>query len=486
MDVAQAREYLRTGEQELSDQQKRWDRVENYINGEQDLPYAPEGVNAEYQQLREMSIANWMAIAVFAPTQRLQVDGFRTGRDPEADKTAWQEIWQPNKLDSRQGIVFRDMYAHGRGVMSVTKDPARPDRPKIRPENARRVWIGSSPEDPFTHTWAVKIVTVAERRQTSLALPSGVTLGTKTKHAYVYDDTSWAHFVATDNGFGGSWELEGQGDHGLGALPFVAFDYNTDSNGKPRSAVEALMPQQDAINTIRFNTLLAMQFSAYRQRIITAYDPVVRDGKGNAMVKVDDDGKPILDGNGLQIPLTRSPGRFGVDRALVFPGEATKVYDLPESNLDNYIKVLQEFLTDFFATGQIPPQYMLSRMANLSGDALAGAESTLQSLVKDLKRAAGESLEDVMRLANRARGENHEDNSSEVIWADTEPRSFAQIVDAIQKLITTGMSRKDAWAMLPGSTPPKVEEWVNNSDADRRADDEALHEMAGKLAGAEV
>jgi hypothetical protein len=141
----------------------------------------------------------------------------------------------------------------------------------------------------------------------------------------------------------------------------------------------------------------------------------------------------------------------------VFPGAETKVFDLAESNLDNYITVLGEFLTQFFAVGQIPPQYLLSRMANLSGDALAGAESTLASLVGDLQQWTGESLESVMRMANRARGETAEDVSSEVIWADGEARSFAQTVDAITKLISVEFPHEAAFEMIPGATAAEGE-----------------------------
>lgn len=474
-----ARERLEIGEWELKQQAKNWDRRADYVAGKQDLPYAPEGVNAEYQSLQAMSIANWMEIAVKAPTQRLQVDGIKTGRKGEADNVVWNEIWQPNRLDSRQAIPIQEMYTHGRGVMAVSANPRNRKTPVIRPESSRRVWLGADDWDPFTHTWACKIINICKRRPVSIALPEGVNYSETTRVAWVYDEFEWFQYEAT--GGSSNWELKNYGRHGLGSLPFVGFDYNLDADGKPRSAVEALMPQQDALNTIRFNTLLAMQFSAYRQRVFTGYDPVVRDRAGNPIIRMGENGQPILDSNGQPLPLLSSPGRLGVDRALIFPGADTKVFDLPESNLKNYIEVLSEFLTDFFAIGQIPPQYMLSRMANLSGDALAGAESTLQALVKDLKRSAGESLEQVMRLANRARGERFEDAASEIIWADTEPRSFAQVVDAIGKLIASGMSRKDAWLMLPDATPPAVDQWVKNSDLERELEDTMINDLEQKL-----
>jgi hypothetical protein len=124
----------------------------------------------------------------------------------------------------------------------------------------------------------------------------------------------------------------------------------------------------------------------------------------------------------------------------VFPGDETKVFDLAESNLKNYIEVLGEFLTQFFAVAQIPPQYLLSRMANLSGDALAGAESTLSSLVTDLQTAAGESLESVMRLANRARGETQRGRRVHTSSGPRPRRGRSRAtVDAITKLIAVGV-----------------------------------------------
>jgi hypothetical protein len=314
------------------------------------------------------------------------------------------------------------------------------------------------PENPFVAQYAVKQFAVEDRTPSALILPTSVSAIRDV--AVVYDDTSWMRFEKGGNSGSGSWEKVTEGDHPLGEVPFVPFDNKPDGDGIPVSAIAPLMPQQDALNTIRFNTLLAMQFSAYRQRVFTGYDPVMRDKDGQVIWKQNPDGSFLLDGQGQRQPSLSSPGRIGVDRALVFPGKDTKVFDLPESNLDNYIKVFDSFLTTLFATGQIPPQYLLNRMANLSGDALAAAESTLASLVSDLKRSCGEALEQVMRLANKARGEEYPDLASEVIWADAEARSFAQIVDAITKLVTQGFPREGAFEMLPGATPQKVTRWM--------------------------
>ncbi len=470
MDATTARDYLARGIAEIDSNKATWRRREDYYRGVQDLPFAPEGVNDEYLALRKQALANWLALAMDTPIQRLRADGFRTGRKGAADETAWNEIWQPNKLDSRQRIVYTQMVVHGRGLMSVWRNPVNRKSPVIRPESGERVHVEMDPEDPFTAKWAVKKIVRNDLSAVStLWLPS--TVEPQRTIAWVYDATTWARFERGGSLLTGDWQLVDGGEHPLGDVPFVCFDNRQDADGIPQSAIEPLMPAQDAINTIRFNTLLAMQFSAYRQRVFTGYDPVVRDDQGNPVYQTKADGSLLLNAQGLKQPVLRSPGRIGVDRALVFPGEATKVFDLAESNLDNYIKVLGEFLSDLFAVGQVPPQYLLNRMANLSGDALAGAESTLQSLVSDLQRWTGESLEQVMRMANRARGDSDLDVASEVVWADAEARSFAQTIDGIVKLIAIKFPVEAGFEMIPGATPPKVARWMEmyRQEKDERA-----------------
>jgi hypothetical protein len=483
VDEATAREYLARGLYAITQKAPDWDRREGYFRGTgQDLPFAPEGVNQEYLELREQAMANVLGLAMLAPIQRCRADGFRTGRDAEADLKAWNEVWQPNQLDSRQRIVYTQMLVHGRGVMSVWPNRKVRKSPVIRPENGRRVHMEMDPEDPFTVKWTVKTFTLQAPPASGLWLPEqAATERRSIEVAVIYDDERWVRFEkvgSVTEGAGlsaGNWEVKAGGKNPLGESPFVPFDNDADADGKPQSALVPLMPAQDAINTIRFNTLLAMQFSAFRQRIFTGYDPVQRDAQGNPIWMLDSEGNPLLDANGQKRPVLNSPGRVGVDRALVFPGTETKVFDLQESNLKNYIEVLGEFLSQFFALGQIPPQYLLSRMANLSGDALAGAESTLASLVSDLQRWMGESLEQVMRLANRARGEDEPDLASEVIWADAEARSFSQTIDAITKLISVNFPTEAAFELIPSATPQKVQRWM-----EMRAD-EALDPIVSQI-----
>lgn len=464
MDEKLARRRLAQGLDELARSREAKLRRTRYLRGDHDLPYAPPGVTSEYVELQRQSIANWIVLAVESPVQRIRGDSFTTHVSDDLDKTLWRDVWQANKLDSRQALPYRDLMTHGRGIMSVWPNLANRARPIVRPESAELVYVHPSDEDPFTADWSVKSFTVQEAfgPASALILPSGFS-STRTV-GIVYDDEGFTRFERGGGTGYSEWTVTKTGTHPMGEVPHVTFDYRPDSAGRIWSSMDQLIPQQDAINTIRFNTLLAMQFSAYRQRIVTGFDPRVTDAQGNFVFQTNEDGSLKLDGNGQPQFVVASPGRPGVDRLLAFPGGDTKVFDLPESNLGNYITVLGEFLTQFFATGQIPPQYLLSRMSNLSGDALAGAESTLASLIQEIQLVGQEANEDLMRRGAKCAGLESDFPDAEMNYADAEAKSFAQVTDGIVKLIQTGFPRRAAFAMLPGATKQKVDDWMQEME----------------------
>lgn len=469
-----AEDKLMTGLAALKDEKSAWERRQGYYEGDQDLPSIPDQDakdDPNLLALRDQSPANWLCLAMDGPVQRLATASLREIRSGKVDPDSWNDVWLTNDLESRSKIVQNQMMVHGRGIYSVSKIKGQPGKARVLVENCKRVYLHRNPENPFEHTFAVKTWAREAKVKTSLYLsPSAMASVGAYEVGVVYDATSWVRFVKPGglSGIGG-WTVEESGDHGLGELPFVESPTNVDADGKPRSAIENLMAAQDAVNTIRFYSLRAMSSAAFRQKIITGFDPRVRDAAtGEPIYLTNKDGSVLLDPHTNQpIPLLQKMGRMGVDRTLMFPGTDTKIGDLAESSLSNYTGLLEMFLTDLLARGQVPPQYALNKMANLSGDALSGAEATLQSLIGDLKRESGTAITKVMRLANRARGKDLPDLTPE--WADTEPKSFAQIVDGVVKLITADFPRRPAFEMLPGATPTKVDQWMELYDQEQTA-----------------
>ena len=439
----------------------QWRELDAYQHGTHPRPFAPEGVNQEYNELREMAVAPWLSLVVKTPIQRLRVDGFRTERDANADETFWRDVWVHNGLISRQRLVYTDGSVHGRGLIGVWPNAADKKRPVVRPESPRNVFIQPTEDDPFRSKWAVKSWAVND--------PDGAA-----NRAVYYDETGFVRYERD----GEDWHKVSEGPNPLKAIPFVEFAPSVDAQGVYHSMIRPLLPMQRAIDTARFDLLLGMQFSAYRQRYITGYDPVVRDSSGEPVFKKDSAGNVVLDRNGQPEPVIASPGRPGVDRILAFPGGDTKVFDLPESNLGNYVNVISSLVQHLAAISQVPPQYLLGGLANLSGDALVAAESTLASLVSDMQDSFAGAWAQVAILAGRARGNSDDQIPTDVIWGDGQARGFAQTVDGIQKLISIGFPLRAGLEMLPGATDQKVRRWMEL--AEKEANDPLLNRILGK------
>lgn len=456
---------LMEGLTQVVNRSPEWDKLNAHYTGTHERPFAPVGVNTEYRELQEMAVAPWLRLVVKAPVQRLRVDGFRTGSRADTDDEFWANVWTRNSLSARQGLVYTDGMVQGRGIIGVW--PGRDQRfPVVAPESPRNVYVHADPNNPSESLWAVKAWNVSDDRK-NRALDRD--------RAAVYTRDSVQLFAREK----GQWAPTSEVFRNpLGAVPFVEFAPEVDSSGHCHSMIEPLIPMQRAIDTARFDLLLALQFSAARQRAVTGFDPVMRDGDGNVIFKTHADGSPVLDAQGQPVPATMAPGRPGVDRLLVFPGADTKVWDLPESNMSNYVQVISMLVQHLAAISQVPPQYLLGGMANLSGDALTAAESTLASMVADLQLAFASSWAQVAVLAGRAMGRDEGDTPTDVVWGDGQARSFGATVDGITKLIASGFPLQGALEMLPGATDQKVRRWMEL--AEQEADDPVLSRILGK------
>lgn len=466
-----ARDLLEDGLNILAARRPQWTELDSYHRGTHPRPFAPPGITDEYKALQEMAVAPWLRLVVRTPVQRLRLDGFRMDTKAETDAAFWSGVWVGNSLTSRQNQVYTDGLVHGRGIVGVWPNAKDTARPAVVPESPSRVFVAPNPDNPFESLWAVKAWSSklpADGRSTYDADPDS---------AVVYTPDAAYRFRRT----GKEWRAELNVRNVLAAVPFVEFTPEVDSSGRYHSMIEPLVPMQRAIDTARFDLLMALQFSAARQRGVTGFDPVIRDEAGQPVWKKDAAGNQILDREGNPIPQMAKMGRPGVDRLLMFPGADTKVWDLPESNLKNYTEVISMLVQQLAAISQVPPQYLLGGMANLSGDALTAAESTLASLVKDLQDSFGAAWSQVAALAGRASGRGIESTPTDPVWGDGQARSFAATVDGIVKLVNAGFPLRGALEMLPGATDAKVSRWMDM--ARDEVDDPVLARILGKDLG---
>jgi hypothetical protein len=148
---------------------------------------------------------------------------------------------------------------------------------------------------------------------------------------------------------------------------------------------------------------------------------------------------------------------------------AAKVYDLQAADLKNYVNAIEMFIQHLAAQTNTPPHYLLGNMVNISGDALTAAESGLVSKVEDKKDPFGEAHEDMMRLAFLSMGDVERANAddAETLWAPSERRSFAQVVDGASKLAQIGFPPETVAEEL-GWSPQRIARVKTQMIADER------------------
>jgi hypothetical protein len=116
-------------------------------------------------------------------------------------------------------------------------------------------------------------------------------------------------------------------------------------------------------------------------------------------------------------------------------------------------------MLEFIATvAQVSPAKLNPKLSHVSADALAAAEANEQRKTESKRDTFGESWEQCFRLSGEITGDvaTAGDESSEVVWRDTEARSFAATVDGIQKLSASGVPIEELIDMIPGVTQQKI------------------------------
>ncbi|MFY9190187.1 MAG: phage portal protein [Lawsonella sp.] len=443
------KDFLVHGVQRIDAKQSRFRLRQDAYEGRHPLPFAPDGVNREYEALRRMSPVPLIRLAVRTSCQRLRAGGLRADLGDEFARGLWS-VWEANNMGARQRIPYVDGLVHDCGIISVWPNSKDRGRPFIRPESPAQVHIEQDPADPFSSLYAVK--TFVERVE-----------GEDVHAAYVYTPDLIVKYTRGAK-HSSNWVHKWESVNPLGAVPFVVFSPEIDAAGSGVSLVDALLPMQRAIDTMRFNLLLAAQFAAYRQRVFTGFDPHLTDEDGNPLYKRDEAGELVLDSAGVPIPVLADL-RAGVDRALTFTDTDTKVYDLDESDLKNYVTAIDMLVSQFASIAQVPPQYLVGDFKNVSGDLMVATEATLRALVTDLQMGYGESIKDVMRLAHVARGGDLSDVDGLVVdWLDADPKSISQIASAAAQMIPNGAPLRMFLEQWPNATPQMVDRWISESD----------------------
>lgn len=421
---------LRLGNKLAADQQ-RFSDLDSYWRGKHPLPFGNRRMREAYRRFQEQSRTNFCSLVAESVIERLKVTGFRTGGEgsDQTDREAWG-WWQANHLDADSGLVHRAAVVMSRAYVIVGEDPDAPGEPLVTGEDPRQVVHESSPTNRRKILAALKTwwEDVESAHLAVLYLPDELRYFRSTVSQEASGNQLWAQNI---------WEPDtsdypdGTAPNPFGEPPVVPFLTRPDLCGATLGEFEDVIPVQDRINTEVLDRMVISAMQAYRQRWATGVD--LADENGNPQGGFDP----------------------GADLLWNVADENAKFGEFSPADLIQIIKAVESDVQHMAAITRTPPHYLLGAMVNLSGDALAAAETGLTSKVVERSIEFGESWEMVYQLAGKVRGQEVPPDC-EVIWADPQFRTLTEMAAANVQLVTAGVPWRTRMGLLD-FTPSQID-----------------------------
>lgn len=397
-----------------------------YYEGDQPLTFATAKFREAFGSLFGPLADNWMRIVVDSSAERLHVQGFRFGKNAEADDDAWG-IWQANGLDLESGMVHTEAIKLGEAYWLVWPGEGRDDPPQITAEHPSQMIVAIAPGNRRERLAALKKWVGDDGYvYATLYLPDRIWKWKSRKAAKSYAASGKVEWVDRRDDPGGV--------NPLGEVPVVPVQNAPSMLRGGQSDLITGIPLQNAINKLLCDMLIGSEYQAFPQRVAIGLD-LPRD---------PDTGQPT---RAAQLQASQS-------RLMVIKDKDGKIAEFSAADLDNYVKARRHLVEHLTAQTKTPPHYVTGQLVNVSGDALKAAETGLVSKCKDKTVSFGEGHEETMRLALKAT-KREVDRDSETIWRDVESRSFGELIDGLVKLDTIGVPRKVLWAKA-GFSPQEI------------------------------
>ncbi|QGJ93290.1 portal protein [Mycobacterium phage Mdavu] len=411
------------------DDKTKFDRIYEYTKGLRGTPSVPDEASDEVKELAKLSIKNVLRLIRNSFAQSLSVIGYRTATAQE-DDPAWR-IWQANRMDARQAEVHRPAVQYGVAYVVVT--PGVDGTPEFRCRSPRQ--LIAVYDDPVLDAWPLYALETWLTNKDAKPRLKGVLYDDK----YMYEldlgevptTGSAARAVASTKPIT-LRAIEDVIEHGATedgnpVCPVVRFVNDRDADDMIVGEIEPHIGMQKAINCVNFDRLIVSRFGANPQRVITGWT-----GSKNEVLKAS------------------------ALRVWTFEDPDVKAQAFPPASVEPYNEVLNEMIEHVVMEAQISPSQV--RLVNVSADALAAAEHREQLKLANKRESFGESWEQVLRLAVEmdANSDTEPDRAAEVIWRDTEARSFGAVVDGVVKLAGQGVPIEYLLPMVPGMTQQQI------------------------------
>lgn len=416
----------------------KFDRINGYAKGELGLPHIPDNADDEVKEIRLISVYNVLTLVQDAFVQNLSVVGYHDAQARE-NAAAWQ-LWQFNQMDARQAEIYSAAVKYG--VSYVVVEPGA-DYPIFRPRSPRQLiatyadpqvdrwpeyaletWIDTTNAEPRrrglliddTHMWPLDL---------SPVMPPGQQYSDNQARRVIFELNT--NGVGEPTKHGATW-------NGRPVCPVIRYVNRRDSEDLVDGEIERLIKEQRAINEVNFDRLIVGRFGAFPQTVISRWE------------SMPEDVTQVL--------------KASMRRVWAFD-EDVNATRLPAASVDGYNALIEALEVHVAMRAQVSPAYITGKMVNLSAEALAAAEANQQRKLTAMRESHGESHEQLLQLASVMHGDGDAsiDDGAEVVWRDTEARSFAAIVDGITKIgqaLAAGYPIEPLLPLVPGLTQQMI------------------------------
>ncbi|WP_407316654.1 phage portal protein [Isoptericola halotolerans] len=407
-------------------------RFRDYAAGKGGIPDVADGASEEIKTLAQQSVMNVCGVVVDTFDRSLSVTGFRSPSSAD-DEAAW-EWWQRHGLDASQHRVHRGVQTYGYSYASVLPDADGEPTPALwSPLDVIAEY--DDPERDLFPTSAMLVRPVRDGWSVLLVDDATVTPGRLRKAPKDADGRVGGVRARDVEITGEPWEHEATYG-GKQVCPVVRFENELPVEGRPpRGEVEPIIDRQRAINSVNFDRLCLSRFSAFQQKVVLGW---------------------TADKGTLQRASTSSVWTFEEG-----PGEVD-VKAIPASPLAPYNELLREQKEQVALEAGIPLYGITGSIANVSTETVAIVEAAHQRKLAIKRELLGERWEQVLRLAAEMAGRPAPADTAEVVWRETEARSFGAVVDGITKLAAipdsaNGVPVGELLDLIPGMTQRKVD-----------------------------
>lgn len=402
----------------LNKRRAEMERLERYYAGRQPLAYATSRFREQFGTMLAAINDNWTQLIVSAVDERLNVEGFRIGADPDADAQAWQ-IWQANNMDEDSQVAHTEALKLGECHAIVWRKPGD-DLPTITIEHPLSVCVELDPENRSRRLAAVKSWRdEIDGQCATVYLPDGI-------YKFRRGRNGWEQRLVD----GEEWPVPNEWD----VVPVVPLFNRPGLLDEGTSEFANVLSKQDMINKLTADMIVAAEYSAFRQRWATGVEIPTDDGSG----------KPSAEFTSA------------VDRFWNSPNDAAKFGEFAQTDLAVYVKAIEMLVQHIASQTATPAHYLLSTGQMPSGESLRAAEAPLVAKARRKQRVFGGAWEEVVRLSLLMSGRELTGEQVSTVWSDPESRTESEHVDAVIKMQSVGIPNEALWEQL-GFSPQEIE-----------------------------